>query len=382
MEIKDPWDVPGATTPTANNNAPAEKIFPEITRKHVGYGLGLGALALVGALTVMNRGAIGNAIGRGSSSVADTARGLTHTGSVIPEAPNNVERVSALERDIDSADDLEVRMATYMNQHPNFAQEDGFRRMFAQRRQLAEGILNNAAGALDKPTSTSWGNHIESLWGTPKGTLLTVKLLSGIAFSLHRVARNGDSNDQEGARVVYNMFSQDGWQRDTGLVSDRRDPNSIHYGLLARLERDNLAGFSVARSNARMVRGSYELVAEPSYLQAVRARLQRIQAVIEAKRTAGQLTQPNVLAELNSAAVPQDALAQVPMNITLSAVWARLNAAGSTIDTEVLAQGLLGGRPYLTVLPVSDGQGGGVTRAHELNPAEIPDPRTFVPIAR
>ena len=382
MEIKDPWDVPGATTSTANA-APAEKMFPEITRKHVKAGLGLGALALVGALTVMNRGAIGNAIRSGSSSVADTARGLTHTGSVIPETPNNVERVSALERDIDSADDLEVRMATYMNQHPNFAQEDAFRRMFAQRRQLAEGILNNAAVALDKPTSTTWGNHIESLWGTPKGTLLTVKLLSGIAFSLHRTARNGDTSDQEGARVVNNMFSQDGWQRDTGLVSDRRDPNSIHYGLLARLERDNLVSFSLARSNARTTTpGAYELVSEPQYLQAMRARLQRIQAAIEAKRSAGQLTQANVLAELNSEAVPQDALAQVPMNITLSAVWPRLNAVGSTIDTEVLAQGLLGGRPYLSVLLVSDGQGGGVTRAHELNPAEVPDPRTFVPIAR
>ncbi len=382
MDIQDPWDVPDASAPTANNNAPAEKIFPEITRKHVATGLGVGGLALLGALAVMNRGAISHAIQSGSSSVADRARGLTHTGSVIPETPSNVERVSALERDIDSADDLEVRMATYMNQHPNFASEDAFRRMFAQRRQLAEGILNNAALALDKPTSTPWGNHIESLWGTPKGTLLTVKLLSGIAFSLHRTARNGDTNDQEGARVVNNMFSQDGWQRDTGLVSDRNDPNNIHYGLLARLERENLVGFSVARSNARTPRGSYELVAEPQYLQAMRARLQRIQAVIEAKRTAGQLTQANVAAELGNTAIPQDVLAQVPMNITLSAVWPRLNAAGSTIDTEVLVHGLLGGRPYLSVLLVSDPQGGGVTRAHELNPSEVPDPRTFVPIAR
>ena len=105
------------------------------------------------------------------------------------------------------------------------------------------------------------------------------------------------------------------------------------------------------------------------------ARINRIHDVIEAHRSAGTLTYESVLNELNND-IPRDAVREVQMYVTLHAVWGSLFAQPTAVNAEIIRAGLLGGRPETTVLEQA-GSGGGVSRAHQIDPEEVSDPTTF-----
>ncbi len=377
------YDVHPTSAPASNpKNSPA---FPDVfTRKRVMGVLGVGAVLAAGALAVDNRADIATTgrralqrIGAFASSVVAGAS----TPDILPvSAPDRSSQATALvNEDMTNANRFEVQLATYRNAHPTTYRSDAeYQQLLTERRTLATHILEQATQVLGKD-SQSWGAFIESAWNNPDtASLLSTGLIYGISIALHRSSREiGDASDQEAARVAYQLFSKGGWQTERNL-GNVTDAAGLHYGIITNLEREGITSFDVGHRLSP--RGNYELTADRAFYTAMVARVSTIHRVIEEKRTAGRLTLADVRAALEATPDTAEALANVPVEVTLAAVWGRLNVPGAVIDNEVIRTAILGGRPITTVLRERDEVGGGLLKAHELVPSEVPDPTRFVTV--
>lgn len=377
------YDVNPTSAPASNpKNSPA---FPDVfTRKRVMGVLGVGAVLAAGALAVDNRADIATTgrralqrIGAFASSVVAGAS----TPDILPaSAPDRLSQATALvNEDMTSANRFEVQLATYRNAHPTTYRSDAeYQQLLTERRTRATHILEQATQVLGKD-SQSWGAFIESAWNNPDtAALLSTGLIYGIAIALHRSSHEiGDANDQEAANVAYQLFCKPGWQNETNL-RNVTDAAGLHYGMMTNLEREGITSFHVGRRYT--ANGAAELVADRVFFTAMLVRLNNIQRVIDEKRAANQLSLTSVRAALEGAQETSAVLANVPVEVTLAAVWGRLSLPGAVVDSEVRRLAVLGGRPVTTVLRVSDDVGGGLVKAHEFVPSEVPDPTRFVTV--
>lgn len=387
MAAKNPWNgelLPDSTPGSAPKESKASKPFNrERIKSILSIGGGAAGLALVAALAYNNRDEIGpharsafHTLGAFGVNVAD---GLS-SPNVLPDSPaDRVSQARALvNEDMAGANNFEVQLQIYRLAHPNYRNEPAYNALKAERRMRADHILTAATRILGKEDSRqSWGTFLEGAWDRPEiAPLLSTGLIYGIAIALHRASNDiGDTYDQDAARTAFQLFSRSGWQSERNLANVT-DAAGLHYGVVTNLERENIMSFHVARRQLR--NGAYELVADREFVTAMNARLSNIHRVIEEKRTAGQLNLHNVLATLEAQPDTTGALANVPVEVTLAAVWTRLNLSGATIDEETRRLAVLGTRPITTVLPLRDPVGGGIVKAHELVPAEVPDPTRFV----
>lgn len=381
-----PWDVPGES-PSPDRDAPTPVRSPRsdinITRKHVLGVLGAGALVAAGVLGYPYRHDIARSgrralhtIGAVASSAVDGAT----SPDILPDSPaNRLSQAEALvNEDMTNSNNFEVQLATYRIAHPTTYRSDpAYQRLLDERRTRATHILEAATQILGKNSSQSWDAFLQNAWDQPEtAALLSSGLLYGISIALHRSSGEiGDAHDQEAARVAYQLFSKPGWQTDPHL-GNVTDDAGLHYGMLTNLEREGISSFHVAAR--QLPRGNFELVADRAFYTAMIARVGTIHRIIEEKRTAGRLTLADVRAALEAMPDTAEALANVPVEVTLAAVWGRLNLPGAAIDNEVIRTAILGGRPRSTVLYERDEVGGGLVKAHELVPSVVPDPRGFV----
>lgn len=381
------FDVPPSSPSPSGAPAPSPSrgLNVSITRKHVLGVLGAGALIAAGALAYNKRDAIGpharsamHTLGSVGVNAVDQARNV----NVLPEtAADRRSQANALvNEDMAGSNNFDAQVQSYRLAHPNYRTQLAYHTLLIERRARATRILDQAARVLGKEDSRqSWGAFIEAAWDRPEmSPLLSTGMINGIAIALHRSSQEiGDANDQDAARVAFQLFSRAGWQTEAHLANVT-DAAGLHYGVVTNLEREGITSFHVGRRALR--NGAAELVADREFLAAINTRLATIQRVIEEKRTAGQLTLVNVRNALEAHPDNTAALANVPVEVTLAAVWTRLNVAGATIDNEILRLAVLGGRPVTTVLPVRDPIGGGLVKAHELVPNEVPDPTQFVAV--
>lgn len=357
--------------------------FPDVfTRKRVMGVLGVGAVLAAGALAVNNSADISmtgrralQRIGAFASSVVDGAS----SPDILPDSPADrlSQAVALVNEDMTNSNNFEVQLATYRIAHPTTYRSDAeYQRLLTERRTRATHILEHATRVLGKD-SQSWGGFIERAWDNPEvSALLSTGLIYGIAIALHRSSREiGDANDQDASNVAYQLFSRAGWQNEPNLANVT-DAAGLHYGMITNLEREGISSFRVGRRYAP--NGSAELVADRVFFTAMVVRLNNIQRVIAEKRTANQLSLINVRAALEAIPETSVVLANVPVEVTLAAVWGRLSLPGATVDSEVRRLAVLGGRPITTVLRERDDVGGGLVKAHELVPSEVPDPSRFV----
>lgn len=355
------------------------------TRAKARTVLGLLALGAAGVGAYTYRHEIGDA----AHSVASSVGRITHTGDILSDSHASPEQLQAeLVREMwTPTTTLDNQMAQYVNQHPQFAQEGEYLAMVAERRSRAQQLLDRASGLLEKNGTESWNDCIERSRSTNNARLLTPKFISGIAMMLHRAAGDyGDTIDQDAALVAAQTFSHDGWQSYGGLRSVYDANNTrTQDGLFKALEVQGIASLSLARRANTAHPGAFELVTDPAYLAAMRARVERIHAAIEAARTAGHLNKRLVLSQLISNEqfpANEAAVWDTPLQATFNAVWGALNAQSTPVNNEIVRSALLGGRPEASVLLQVDPQGGGLTRAHELAPQDVADPATFVSVPR
>ncbi len=379
------WDVSSSNpSPSGPANTPASPSLPSIniTRKHVLGVLGAGALVAAGVLGYPYRDDIARSgrralhgIGAFASSVVDGAS----SPDILPDSPADrlSQAVALVNEDMTNSNNFEVQLATYRIAHPTTYRSDAeYQRLLTERRTRATHILEQASRVLGKD-SQSWGGFIERAWDNPEvSALLSTGLIYGIAIALHRSSREiGDANDQDASNVAYQLFSRAGWQNEPNLANVT-DAAGLHYGMITNLEREGISSFRVGRRYAP--NGSAELVADRVFFTAMVVRLNNIQRVIAEKRTSNQLSLTNVRAALEAIPETSVVLANVPVEVTLAAVWGRLSLPGATVDSEVRRLAVLGGRPITTVLRERDEVGGGLVKAHELVPSEVPDPSRFV----
>lgn len=379
------WDVSSSNpSPSGPANTPASPSLPSIniTRKHVLGVLGAGALVAAGVLGYPYRDDIARSgrralhgIGAFASSVVDGAS----SPDILPDSPADrlSQAVALVNEDMTNSNNFEVQLAIYRNAHPTTYRSDAeYQRLLTERRTRATHILEQATRVLGKD-SQSWGAFIERAWDNPEvSSLLSTGLIYGIAIALHRSSREiGDANDQDAANVAYQLFSKAGWQNEPNLANVT-DAAGLHYGMMTNLEREGITSFHVGHRLSP--RGNYELTADRAFYTAMVARVSTIHRVIEEKRTAGSLTLADVRTALEASPDTAESLANVPVEVTLAAVWGRLNLPGAVIDNEVIRTAILGGRPITTVLRERDEVGGGLAKAHELVPSVVPDPRGFV----
>lgn len=390
MAAKNPWN--GESTPDSARQAPVESksstpFNRDRIKKILGIGGGAAGLALVAALAYNNREAIGpharsalHTLGSVGTNLVDSAS----SPNILPDSPADRESQARaiVNEDIAGSNSFEVRVQTYRFNHPSYRTDPAYQQLLTERRVRATRILEQAAHVLHKEDSRqTWGTFIENALAQPEMTrLLSVGLVSGIAIALHRASSEiGDANDQDAARVAYQLFSKPGWQSEPNLRNVVSDAGVTQfYGVLTTLEREGVTSFHVARR--LRASGAYELVADRDFVTAMNTRLTTIQRVIEEKRTAGQLNLSNVRASLEANSDATGALANVPVEVTLASVWTRLNLPGATIDEEVRRLAVLGGRPVTTALLLRDHVGGGIVKAHELAPQEVPNPSQFVTV--
>lgn len=383
MPVRNPWNgeiiSDGSRSPEVKKSAPAG-VDREKIKSVLKYGGGAAALALIAGLGVTYSDDIGRTARR-AGALAKNAIHMVDAPDFMPESSvDRQSRATALvNEDMTNANRFEVQLATYRNAHPTTYRSDAeYQQLLTERRTRATHILEQATQVLGKD-SQSWGAFIESAWNNPDtAALLSTGLIYGIAIALHRSSHEiGDANDQEAANVAYQLFSKAGWQNETNL-RNVTDAAGLHYGMMTNLEREGITSFHVGRRYAP--NGAAELVADRVFFTAMVVRLNNIQRVIAEKRAANQLSLTSVRAALEGAQETSAVLANVPVEVTLAAVWGRLSLPGAVVDSEVRRLAVLGCRPVTTVLRISDDVGGGLVKAHELVPSEVPDPTRFVTV--
>ncbi len=383
MPAQNPWNgtiIPDSpSSPDVKGSSSSVPFNREKIKTALRYGGGAAALALIAGLGIAHSDDIGKTARR-ARALARNAVHMVDTPDLTQEsATDRSSQAAALvNEDMTETNRFEVQLATYrINHSATYRSDAAYQQLLDERRTRATHILETATQILRKDSSQPWGAFIENAWNDPEtAALFSSGLLYSISIALHRSSREiGDANDQEAARVAYQLFSRPGWQTDDNL-GNLTDDAGLHYGILTNLEREGITSFHVGHRLSP--RGNYELTADRAFYTAMVARVSAIHRVIEEKRTAGHLTLADVRAALEATPDTSVALANVPVEVTLAAVWGRLILPGAVIDNEVIRTAILGGRPITTVLRERDTVGGGLVKANEKVPSEVPDPRGFV----